>query len=484
MARLGLRGKLAVVLGAIVLLAFALVYLATSSLASSILMDQELRALAGKADTVALILLGLAHDPNELDSALTAASRGADLETLQVLNDRLEVMAPRKGTPAEILLGKDRLNRLLNNDAGTALTRSPTRGDLFATLRPLPGGGYLFAARSAEDFFVRKRSIVNLLVIWGVVVLLSILLVGSVVVRNMVVRPIDRLVEEAGAIATGTRDVAMAPLRSDEFGMLRQSLSAMANRISGDRRKIEEQVAELSEVNARLMAAHDQLIRTEKLASVGQLAAGVAHEIGNPIGVIMGYVEMLEEDGVDDAFRRDAVGQIRTATGRIQNTIQDLLDFSRPAADEEAASNVVVETASIVKFVAPQKRFRNITIEMRETTPAIPLCALPPSRFKQVLLNLLFNAADALDGEGHVTVSMGGHPDGVAVAVQDSGPGIPESVMLRIFDPFYTTKEVGKGTGLGLFVSHTIMNRYGARIEVESPAGAGARFTLVMPAAD
>jgi two-component system NtrC family sensor kinase len=121
---------------------------------------------------------------------------------------------------------------------------------------------------------------------------------------------------------------------------------------------------------------------------------------------------------------------------------------------------------------------------MRETTPAIPLCALPPSRFKQVLLNLLFNAADALDGEGHVTVSMGGHPDGVAVAVQDSGPGIPESVMLRIFDPFYTTKEVGKGTGLGLFVSHTIMNRYGARIEVESPAGAGARFTLVMPAAD
>jgi two-component system, NtrC family, sensor kinase len=484
MARLGLRGRLAVVLGAIILLAFALVYLATSSLASSILMEQELRAISGKAGTVAVILLGLAHDPQELDRALASASQRADLETLQVLNEKLEMVAPRQGTPAEILLGRERLERLLERDAGTALVRSPGRGELFATLRPLPGGGYLFAARSAEDFFQRKRSIVNLLVIWGAVVLLAILLMGAVVVRNLVVRPIDRLVEEAGEIATGHRDVATSPLTSDEFGSLQHSLSAMARRIQDDRHRIETQVEELSEVNMRLVDAHDQLIRTEKLASVGQLAAGVAHEIGNPIGVIIGYLEMLEDESADEAFRMDANQQIRTATERIQGTIQDLLDFSRPAADEEAASNLAAETESIVRFVSPQKRFRNVDIDVATLDPDVPLSAMPPSRYKQVLLNLLFNAADAMGGEGRIAVRLASHDEGVQVTVRDTGRGISEKVMLRIFDPFYTTKEVGEGTGLGLFVSHTIMNRYNGRIEVSSPLDGGALFTLVMPAVD
>ena len=482
MARLGLRGRLAVVLGAIVLLAFALVYLATSSLAASILMDQELRAISGTAGTVAVTLV-LAHDPQELEWALTAASRLGDFESLQVLNEKLEMVAPRQGTPAEIILGRERLERLLERDSGTALTRSPAKGDLFATLHQLPDGGYLFAARSAEGFIERKRSVVNLLVIWGAVVLLAILLIGAVVVRNLVVRPIDRLVEEAGAIATGRRDLASSPLKSDEFGSLQQSLSAMAGRIQDDRQRIEEQVDELSEVNMRLMDAHDQLIRTEKLASVGKLAAGVAHEIGNPIGVIIGYLEMLDEEGADQAFRKDASAQIRTATERIQATIQDLLDFSRPAADEEAASNVSAETASIVRFVAPQKRFRNVTIDVAEVAPPVPLSAMPPSRYKQVLLNLLFNAADAMAGEGRIEVRMSPHPEGLMVTVRDSGSGIPEKIMLRIFDPFYTTKEVGQGTGLGLFVCHTIMNRYNGRIEVASPVEGGALFTLVMPAA-
>lgn len=480
MARLGLRGRLAVVLGAIILLAFALVYLATSSLASSILMEQELRAISGKASTVAAILLGLAHDPQELDRALLSASQRADLKTLQVLNENLEMVAPRQGMPAEILIGHQRLAKMAGDDADTALVRSPGEGEIFVTLRSLPGGGYLFAARSADDFLQRKRSIVNLLVIWGALVLLAILLMGAVVVRNLVVRPIDRLVEEAGNIATGHGDVASSALGSDEFGSLRESLSAMAGRIQGDRQRIEEQVHELSEVNMRLVDAHDQLIRTEKLASVGQLAAGVAHEIGNPIGVIIGYLEMLDDDAADENFQRDAIAQIRTATERIQGTIQDLLDFSRPAADEEAASDVAAETDNIVRFVAPQKRFRNVEIDVA-VRGAVPPCAMPPSRYKQVLLNLLFNAADATGGEGRIEVRIASHPEGVMVTVRDSGAGIPENVMLRIFDPFYTTKEVGTGTGLGLFVSHTIMNRYNGRIEVASPPEGGALFSLIMP---
>jgi two-component system NtrC family sensor kinase len=483
MARLGLRGKLAIVLGAITLVAFGLVYLATSSLATSILMEQEVRALSGKTQVLSIILLTLADEPQELDQALRAAGSEAGLETLQVLNDRMETVMPRKGTPAEILLGQETLVELLERESFTGLVRSPARGDLFASLRPLPGGGFLFAAHDAEPFFERKRSIVNLLIIWGAVVLLAILLAGSVVLRNLVARPIDRLVEEAGAIATGRREMAAAPLHSDEFGMLRQSLTSMARRIAADRSRIEEHVTELSDMNRQLVDAHDQLIRTEKLASVGQLAAGVAHEIGNPIGVILGYVEMLEDPTLDGETRSDAVVQIRTATERIEGTISDLLDFSRPAADEEAVTDVVAEISGIVKFVQPQKRFRDISIQVEPDAGGVPPCAMPPSRFKQVLLNLLFNASDAMRGSGEIVVVAASRAGQVEVSVRDQGPGIDDDALLRIFDPFFTTKEVGKGTGLGLFVCHTIMHRYEGRIEVASPSAGGAIFTLVIPAA-
>jgi len=479
--KLGLKGKLAVVFGAIILVAFSLVYIATSSLSTSILMEQEVRSLTGTSEILVPVLLSMAHDGDELEQALYTASQHSGLDTVQILNTSMETIAPRRCTPAEILVGQETLRAVLERPEGAALVRSPVLGKAFVSVRPLPGGGFLFAARDAGPFLKRKTSIVTLLIIWGAVVMLAILLGGSIVLRHLVARPIERLVSEAGAIATGDKELAAAALDTDEFGFLRSSLHSMAGKIREERRRIEEHVRELTEVNEQLSEAREQLIRTEKLASVGQLAAGVAHEIGNPIGVILGYIEMLEDESLDPEIRTDAVGQIKRATERIRTTIGDLLDFSRPAADEDAASDVVIETREIVQFVSPQPRFRNVAVELDNRLNGSPRCAIPPSRYKQVMLNLLFNAADAMKGSGNVTVTVWQDNETVRVSIADTGPGIDDSVLLRVFDPFFSTKGIGKGTGLGLFVCHSIMSRYGGEIEVATALEGGAVMTLTLP---
>ena len=479
--KLGLRGKLAILLGAIVLAAFSLVYFATSTLSTSILMDQEERALTGTTELLVPMLLSMAHNQVELENALTKSAEQAGLHTIQVLSSSLETMAPRGTTPAEIVIGQDALRVLARRSGSARLMRSPALGQIFVSVRPLPGGGYLFAAKSAEPFLGRKRSIVTLLVIWGAVVMLAILLAGSILLRYVVARPIERLVDEAGAIATGDRPLGSADIDADEFGFIRGSLHSMAGKIQEDRQQIEMQVEELREVNQQLTQARDQLVRTEKLASVGQLAAGVAHEIGNPIGVILGYVEMLEAAELSPEAGQDAIGQIKRATERIRSTIGDLLDFSRPAADEESASDVVWDTQEVVRFVSPQPRFRNVSIEVDDQLTDNTRSVVPPSRYKQVLLNLLFNAADAMEGNGTVCVTIWREGAFIRVGVADDGPGIDDAVLLKIFDPFFSTKGVGRGTGLGLFVSHTIMNRYGGAIEVATGLEGGAAMTLSLP---
>lgn len=476
---MGLRSKLALSLGAIILVTFALVYFATSKLVTSILMEQEVWSLYDGTGILVDALYTLVQDQDELNSALLSAAETGGMDTVQVLDERLETVSPSACTPAEILLGRERLEALVEKGA-TQLVHSPSLGDVFALVRPLPGGGYLFTAKSAAPYFERRQSVVTLLILWGALVLLAVLLAGLVLLRNIVARPIEKLVREAGKIATG-KGSSLNTLEGDEFGILASSLAAMARRIREDRLMIERQVVELTDMNKKLTETTEQLIRTEKLASVGQLAAGVAHEIGNPIGVTLGYIEMLENGGLDDDAKKDAIAQIRKATERISRTIRDLLDFSRPAQDEEERSNAIREAEEIVSFVRAQPRFRNVRLNVVHSVDGDLFCAIPPSRLKQVFLNLLINSADAMDGSGTIEISLSRNGEEVHACVSDSGPGIDPSILLRIFDPFFTTKDIGKGTGLGLFVCHTIVTRYGGRIEVgKSPLG-GASFTVVLP---
>lgn len=481
--RLGLRGKLALVLGGITVIAFGLIYLSVSRFIANILADEEMRTLSLTADTVMPLVVELPQDRRELDAALGNVKSVGRLAALQILSPQMETMAPGECTPAEVLVGRDRLKAIAGSENGIALVRSPALGQTFAALRPLPGGGFLFAARTAEGFEHKRDSITTLLILWGLVLVLALLAAGSVLLRHVVMRPIDKLLAEAGAVATGGRVLTPERIDSDEFGLLRTSLRTMAERIRTDRNRIEQHVEELTRVNQDLTEAQEQLIRTEKLASVGQLAAGVAHEIGNPMSIILGYLDLLDQAAPTEK-QKETLVRIRKNVERIDRTLRNLMDFSHPAGDDEGTCVVAADTKEIVDLVSPQKAFRGLALEVVNNLPKGATAEIPPSRFKQVLLNLLMNAADALAGKGRITVTLDKRGDAkLSIKVADDGPGIPHEHYLKVFDPFFTTKEVGKGTGLGLFVCHTIATRYGGDITLESKVGAGAAFTVVLPVA-
>lgn len=483
MKGIGLRAKLALVLGGIAILAFGLVYLASIRLTTSMLMEDEVRVITQTGDVLVPLLLRLAQEQSDVDLALRNASRGGGLETVQVLSEQLETIAPRGCIPAEVLVGRQRLVSLVRSPEAVSLVRSPSAGRLFASARAMPGGGYLFAARSTSYFDSKRKSLISLLVMWGAVLFLAIGLAASILLRNIVTQPMIRLVQEASEVASGGRPLLAQRLDSDEFGILRSSLVSMAERLQADRQRIEQQVEELEKVNRDLTEAHDQLVRTEKLASVGQLAAGVAHEIGNPISIILAHLDLLAQDELT-RDQLETIGRLKKATERIDSTLRNLMDFSRPARDEETHCHMRAASREVLDLVAPQKRFKMLDMQLDSRLEGADRVLIPPSRYKQVLLNLMMNAADAMEGQGAIRLMLESRSSGsISFSVSDTGPGIAQDDYLRIFDPFYTTKEVGRGTGLGLFVCHTIISRYGGEITVTSEPGRGATFTVTLPRA-
>jgi two-component system NtrC family sensor kinase len=260
----------------------------------------------------------------------------------------------------------------------------------------------------------------------------------------------------------------------------------MAEEVVGHRRRLEEQIESLERLNRDLSRAQEQVLRSAKLASVGQLAAGIAHEIGNPLTVMLGFFDVLDgQDGMP-ADAREHLRTMRQEAERVNRIIRDLLDYARanPEPVEAVAAGEVID--GTVALLAPQKPFR--TIEIQVTVPAdLPPVRANRDRLRQVLVNLLMNAADAL-GEKGGTVSLRAEPaalaDGraaVRLVVSDTGPGIPAELLDTIFDPFVTTKPPGAGTGLGLAVSQAIVDGLGGTMRASNVASGGACFEVVLP---
>ena len=477
----GLRGRLVLVLALILGSALGGLWFALTGLTRSALEEDETSAVREVASITVPLVLGLADDPRELSQGLSQAQQTGNLDALQVLDSIGETVAPNSGMPALILLGSERLNLLLKA-APTSQRLDTPRGGFFVHVRALPGGGYLFLARSAKGFDDRLAHFNQVVLFWALGLLLAASLLATVLVRSVITRPIERLLEQAGSIATGNSAESVLANESGEFGVLRKSLRDMATRINLDRDQIRQHADELQRINVELTQAQEQIIRTEKLASVGQLAAGMAHEIGNPIGIILGYTEILETPGLSEAKRNEILAQIRKAIDRIDTTIKDILNYSRPAEDEASDAYPPAEVQAVLDLLRPQKRFRNVVVQLDNVLPPMTTASIPPSRLKQVLLNLFLNAADAMETGGTISVDLKLDANKVVLVLSDTGPGIPEELAYRIFDPFFTTKEVGKGTGLGLFVCETVVTMYGGTISVEGRPGVGARFTISLPA--
>jgi len=235
-------------------------------------------------------------------------------------------------------------------------------------------------------------------------------------------------------------------------------------------------------IEKQLQETHLQLLQSEKMASVGKLAAGVAHEINNPLGGILIYASLMLEDMPDDDPRRSDIQRIVQETTRCKEIVKSLLEFGHQSGPKFEPVDVNRAIVDGLFFLENQAIFHNIEI-IKDLDPLLPRVMGNASQLKQVFMNMVVNAADAMSGNGRLTIQtrLGEDETYVYVAFSDTGVGIPEENLSKIFDPFFTTKEVGKGTGLGLAVCYGIVEKHGGRIEVESEVGQGTTFRIILP---
>lgn len=316
--------------------------------------------------------------------------------------------------------------------------------------------------RETSKTFVYS-TLVNLLVLTGGVAL---------IVSRLLRRPLRQITEGMGLVEAGDLSVRMPARVNDEVGQLMAGFNSM--------------VSKLSEAKSELEHCHyQQMERAERLASVGEMAAGLAHEIKNPLAGIGGAIDVLADDYADDDPRREVMFEIQKQVKRLNKTVNDLLYFGKPGEPEFA----YIDINSLVKqtqlFASQHPAAKNINW-IEELTCNLPLVWGDQKQIQQVLLNVMINGLQAMSGGGVLTVQTDRFSrDGrelVRVDVCDTGPGITEEELKNIFTPFYTSKT--EGTGLGLPICRQLMTANGGVLRVASRVGQGACFTLEMPLAE
>lgn len=284
---------------------------------------------------------------------------------------------------------------------------------------------------------------------------------------NNIIERIKILKRGTEAIASGNLDYKLSPDKVSGFDMLDEAFNDMAR--------------SLKEHNDQLQKMHKHLGRTEKLTAIGEMAAGVAHEINNPLGGILLYSSLVLEDLPQDSPARDNIQKIIYQTNRCKEIVQGLLDFSRTPTGEMVplqANQVITTSLNLVK---DQAMFHGIEIES-SFEKNLPEIMGDRSRLEEVFLNLFINAADAMNGKGKLMIKTEmGQNNCVRISISDTGKGVDKAVLAHIFEPFFTTKEPGSGTGLGLSIVYGIIKKHKGTIDAESEKDKGTTFIITLP---
>lgn len=302
----------------------------------------------------------------------------------------------------------------------------------------------------------------------AIIALVSMVLAGIVAVpiARLITRPITALVEANRCLAQGDMAVRVQPYGSGELAELGRSFNKLA---------------------ATLHSTQQELLHKERLASMGQLAAGVAHEINNPLGTILLFSEMLYRETSQDDPRRNDLKMIVDETNRCKNIVADLLNFSRQ--QEVLAQDIDLNDiiSSVIEIVEHQPIFESLNF-VKHLAPDLPTIQADPAQLKQVFVNLFNNAAEAMGDGGTITLSTRPIDSSfIEIKVSDTGCGIPEENLGKLFTPFFTTKALGKGTGLGLSIVYGIIKMHKGQITVQSQVAgmasqpSGTTFTITLP---
>ncbi|HOM08591.1 MAG TPA: cache domain-containing protein [Spirochaetota bacterium] len=315
---------------------------------------------------------------------------------------------------------------------------------------------------------IKTSSTVNFVVI---TILIAMVAVGiSLYLLNMIIQPVRTLVKASESVINGNYDAHIEIESEDEIGYLCYTFNQMIDAIKERDRKLKEQT-------------QNQILQSEKLASLGRLASGIAHEINNPLTAILTYSSLLLEDLKDTDFEED-LRVIIKETFRCRDIVRNILDFARSTKPDIKRTNINNLINEVLLILEKHVNFHNIVIN-KELDPDVPDMYIDENQFKSVINNLAMNAADAMPQGGTLTVKTlyNLHNDSITIIVSDTGTGIKEEHLDKIFDPFFTTKEQGKGTGLGLAVTYGIIKRYYGNIDVQSEIGKGTIFTITFPLA-
>jgi signal transduction histidine kinase len=342
---------------------------------------------------------------------------------------------------------------------------------------------------------------------------------GRHLVNRLVLRPLSEMVGVAEGIARGEYDRRVPAASTSEMATLALSINRLTDQLLTNQRRLAENVRSLDETNRLLNETQRELIQAEKMASLGRLAAGVAHEIGNPLGAMLGYLSVLQRRHAEPQLVEGAEREAR----RIDAIVRGLLEYARPAPATRERVDVNASIRRVVELLRRQGRLEEVEVglELDECRPEVEGA---PHRVDQVFVNLLSNAEAAMAGRGRISVvthrerftparpapaRRADDPPGVdyshlrrlrygsyrdpsrleserevvRIVVADTGPGIEPEHIDSVFDPFFTTKAPGEGTGLGLAIVASTVAELGGRIEVSSAPGAGATFHLYIPVA-
>jgi len=298
--------------------------------------------------------------------------------------------------------------------------------------------------------------------------MLAALVVSSFLAQG-VLRPIKRLVYASHQWGKGNLNHRVKSTSKDEIGELAETFNLMASSLKERDDKLREYTSQ-------------QIMKSERLATLGQLAAGVAHEVNNPLGAVLMYTHLVLEDLEDKDSRRNNLEKAVAEASRCRDIVKGLLDFARqtePKVEQRDLNETLERTLGLVE---KQALFQNVKIT-KDFCSSLPEIFIDVGQMQQVFTNIVLNAAEAMEGKGELTVAtrMAGDNEHIEIELSDTGCGIPAENQEKIFDPFFTTKEVGRGTGLGLAVSHGIIAKHRGTIEVKSEPGEGTTFIIRLP---
>jgi len=324
----------------------------------------------------------------------------------------------------------------------------------------------------------------NKIVFLTVLLLIFVSLTITFSIHRLVNRPLKSLLTQTKRLSQGDLDALLQIKSGDEMGELSEAFNQMTTSLKSARMEVIEWgknlEAKVSERTREIKLMQTQLIRSEKLVSLGRLVAGITHEINNPLQGILMFANLTSKSPKLDPSLKSDMDVIINETNRCANIVKGLLDFSRESIPQKKPASLNKVMEATLALIGRQSTFHNIDI-VRDYQTDLPLIPIDENQIEQIFINMLLNAGQSMPGGGRILIrTFAENEEYVCLEITDTGTGIAEDDLQKIFDPFFTTKK-DKGTGLGLSVSFGIIERHDGKIEVQSKVNEGTTFTIKLP---